>query len=659
MKRFIGYIPKIVLFIILYVVIYIVASDNLFIQEQLQFFQNDSFYISENLGYATGPTQMLSEFFVQFSYYKWLGTLIVTLLLMAAIYSLKAILATIARNDASAKSEATATSKATAESKTAPKGKATDKGETTAPSDRKLFGGDIALLLYAIAPIPFFLYPLTTSEGTLPLVQFTIVTAATCGILRITPKWSWLAASIAAPILFYLCGSVAMLLPIFMIIGAIAKGEKRSMLLSLIPLLIYILFGLIGYRLNIVPSCREFLIYKSPKSIEEYAREYESSINIVWYITIFVAILMALLNKIIKRHLITIQIVVSALLIVCSALSLNLLPNKRYAIDADYPMYRDWAHWHYLYQHGEYEKMVAEFDKSGVIKDIVEANYLNLALFRLGRLKSDFFKYNDPYRGNASILSNYAEIPFPSPLLWSEVMGEMGLFSRAQQVAFEGSILSGPRGSAPYMKRVAEIEIMRGNYANAEKLLSRLETTIFYRKWAKEQRKFLNDEAIESDPYYSSCRSCIVESGLHGQASELTHIVNMINHNANYQPMIDIAEITLLARGELPLFADFVDLICQKGLIDPPPFEPLIQDALLMYYDKAPQAWEYLLIDTTRVKEYLELTQAYSNRSVSPITSQQTIAKYRGTLWSYVMERIIYNTQAARAKQQAQQAEQQ
>ncbi len=123
--------------------------------------------------------------------------------------------------------------------------------------------------------------------------------------------------------------------------------------------------------------------------------------------------------------------------------------------------------------------------------------------------------------------------------------------------------------------------------------------------------------------------------------------------------MIDIAEITLLARGELPLFADFVDLICQKGLIDPPPFEPLIQDALLMYYDKAPQAWEYLLIDTTRVKEYLELTQAYSNRSVSPITSQQTIAKYRGTLWSYVMERIIYNTQAARAKQQAQQAEQQ
>ncbi len=623
MKRFIGYIPKLVLFIILYVVVYIVASDNLFIQEQLQFFQNDSFYISENLGYATGPTQMLSEFLVQFSYYKWLGTLIVTLLLMAAIYSLKAILATIARNE------------------------------------EKIFGGDIALHLYAIAPIPFFLYPLTTSEGTLPLLQFTIVTAATCGILRITPKWSWLVAAIAAPILFYLCGSVAMLLPIFIIIGAITKGEKRTMLLSLIPLLIYILFGLIGYRLNIVPSCREFLIYKSPKSIEEYVREYESSINIVWYITIFVAILMALLNKVIKRHLVTIQIVISALLIVGSAFSLNLLPNKRYAIDVNYPMYRDWAHWHYLYQHGEYEKMIAEFDKRGIVKDIVEGNYINLALFRLGRLKSDFFIYNDPYRANASILSNFTEIPFPSLFLWSEVMGEMGLFSRAQQVAFEGSILSGPRGSAPYMKRVAEIEIMRGNYANAEKLLSRLETTIFYRKWAKEQRKFLNDEAIESDPYYSSCRSCLVEGGLHNQVSELTHIVNMINRKANYQPMIDIAEITLLARGDLPLFADFVDLICQKGLIDPPPFEPLIQDALLMYYDQAPQAWEYLLIDTTRAKEYLELTQAYNNRNVSPITSQQTIAKYRGTLWYYVMERIIYNTQAAMARQQAQQATEQ
>ena len=64
------------------------------------------------------------------------------------------------------------------------------------------------------------------------------------------------------------------------------------------------------------------------------------------------------------------------------------------------------------------------------------------------------------------------------------------------------------RKSGRWMCRMAECQILNGRYDVAEKYLDILNHSLFYRKWAKNERRYLrNEEAIASDPVYSYLQS--------------------------------------------------------------------------------------------------------------------------------------------------------
>ncbi len=594
MKKQQGVITKIILFVVLYVVIYIAAHDLLFLQEQFQFFQNDSHYIADNLGYATGPTQMLSEFIVQFYHYDWLGVLLATLLLMAAIYSLKFLLVSLSTKEPSAS------------------------------------GKDIALLLFAFAPTLLFLHPLITGDGTLPIVQFTIACAVTGGILRITPKWSWLVATIAAPILFYLCGAVAMLLPIFIIIGAIAKGEKRTILLSLIPAVVYALFGLIGIRTSFIGSLQEFITYKAGKAVLYHKRDFETAVPVAWYITIAISIIYLLSFKFLhaKRHLCTI----GCALVVLSGLSILLLPAKHFAEDVTFMEYRNWAKIHHLYVSEKYDKILDRY-KERVPEDIFVYNYLNLALYRTDRLTTDYFEYNIPENEHFALLAQWIDIPFPCPFLSAEVYYEMGIIASAQRSRFEENIFVGPRGAAPSIKFLTEIEILRGNYKTADKYLTALENTIFYRRWAKEERQFLNDDAVKNDPYLSAKRGCLIKSAkVLPQTDELAIMQTLSAVNPAHKSTIDFCGMMILARGYRGPFRDYITILFQNNIR--PPYSKLFEDGILNVYRRFEPAWEFYKISEDRIEKFREFMADYDALE-DPLQDEAFLKKYNHSYWLY------------------------
>lgn len=90
----------------------------------------------------------------------------------------------------------------------------------------------------------------------------------------------------------------------------------------------------------------------------------------------------------------------------------------------------------------------------------------------------------------------------------SEIYHHLGLINSAQRLAFEANeAIPDYNKSARLMKRLAETNIVNGEYAVARKYLLLLKKTFFYSKWAEETLQLMNDEdALNQHPYYGYMR---------------------------------------------------------------------------------------------------------------------------------------------------------
>ncbi len=86
-----------------------------------------------------------------------------------------------------------------------------------------------------------------------------------------------------------------------------------------------------------------------------------------------------------------------------------------------------------------------------------------------------------------------------------EVFWRLGMINESLRYAFDTQeSLVNNRKSGRWMSRMAECQMLNKRYDVAEKYLDILSHSLFYRKWADEQRKYLrNEEAIMSNSVYA------------------------------------------------------------------------------------------------------------------------------------------------------------
>lgn len=87
----------------------------------------------------------------------------------------------------------------------------------------------------------------------------------------------------------------------------------------------------------------------------------------------------------------------------------------------------------------------------------------------------------------------------------SEVFWRLGMINECLRYAFDTQeSLVNNRKSGRWMSRIAECQMLNGRYDAAEKYLDILSHSLFYRKWAENQRRYLRDEeAIMSNNVYA------------------------------------------------------------------------------------------------------------------------------------------------------------
>ena len=129
----------------------------------------------------------------------------------------------------------------------------------------------------------------------------------------------------------------------------------------------------------------------------------------------------------------------------------------------------------------------------------------NLALAMRGMLANHGGEYSQ--NGIAGLLPD-VDRDATSPLPTAEAFYQLGMINVAQRTVFEAqeAILDFQKSARCY-KRLAQTNLINGDYEVARKYLSALQKTLFYSDWANETLSLLGDEkAIAEHPEYGHLR---------------------------------------------------------------------------------------------------------------------------------------------------------
>ena len=124
-------------------------------------------------------------------------------------------------------------------------------------------------------------------------------------------------------------------------------------------------------------------------------------------------------------------------------------------------------------------------------------SYLNLALAHKGLLVQNFRYYNP---------QDLSSLMYPTPnlktglSLQSNVYMAWGYLGSARKAAFDANVVTPGSCHPRQLQALVKMNIVMGAYDVAEKYISILERTLFYKEWASSMRVFLdNEEAIKAD----------------------------------------------------------------------------------------------------------------------------------------------------------------
>lgn len=131
---------------------------------------------------------------------------------------------------------------------------------------------------------------------------------------------------------------------------------------------------------------------------------------------------------------------------------------------------------------------------------------LNLALAMTDRMGDRMFHYFQ--NGPQGLLADFVR-DYTSPLATAEAYYRMGMTNTAQRFVFEAQeSIPDYQKSARCYARLAETNLVNGDYDVARKYLIPLTHTLFYRKWALSVLPLLDDEeAVAHHPEYGMLRS--------------------------------------------------------------------------------------------------------------------------------------------------------
>ncbi|MCX6239639.1 MAG: DUF6057 family protein [Bacteroidia bacterium] len=300
------------------------------------------------------------------------------------------------------------------------------------------------------------------------------------------------------PLLYWLVGGAFLLLPLFVIIREIMKRE-----IKIIHLILFTL-GCVALSFALPVLSKTYLLQYPMRqawigvNFFRFPVIIPVSIGLIGLLIVFIPIILHFLTVHIKKNR-KILIFVVQLVVLLSGGYLfirqvaDMEKEEVMAYDFNVRM-RKWDH------------VIALADRKTPTSPL-SVTCLNLALAKEGLLADRMFYYYQ--NGIGGLIPDFTR-DFTIPMMVGEVYYHLGFINTAQRYAFEAmEALPDYQKSVRAVKRLAETNLINGNYTVAAKYLHLLQKTFYYRVWATKALITMKDEnLIAQHPEWGWLRQC-------------------------------------------------------------------------------------------------------------------------------------------------------
>lgn len=537
-------------------------------QEQCQLFLFDSQYFLDRVAVPGGLTRYVSEFLVQFYNNFWLGATVIALLLMLLQWLVWRLMRQAA-------------------------------GDLPA-------GGHTFCVWYPLSFLPSVMvwYVMGDENMTLMFPVALIVTAALMLLYQWLSRkgrwgrWMWL---ILIPIGYWIAGPAVLML-------AVMTGMLMLIAVPYTLLLVAFCCFMVPYAFDVqmcgIGYYRNFAMMGVPMAL---------IMLVIGLLPLLVRWLPKMKND--RQQLVTVAAQVAVLVLAVVAFVPRGFDARTYEV----------MEYDYLVRVNNWDGILAKADKKS--PDLpMSVCATNLALAMKGELCERAFDYFQ--HGAEGLLPpfdrNFNAIPLTGEAYW-----QLGMVNTAQRFAFEAmEAIPNYCKSSRSVKRLAETNLVNGQYEVARKYLQMLEKTVFYRRWAQRTLQLLgNEQAINQHPLYGRQRQLRLKDDFMFSEREIDKIMGqlLMQNPQNTLAMQYLLMFPLLNR-DINTFMNYMMYILQHH----PNYRPrACQEAIALAYAQRRQQPPQGLVAPQVLQRYNDFMQAYRNHG--------PVELYRNTAWYYLL----------------------
>ena len=349
------------------------------------------------------------------------------------------------------------------------------------------------------------------------------------------------------PVMYLLFGSISILVPVIVAIRSFMREEdkKNILIFSIAAVVMATAIPLIARAYSPYPLERlAFGVH--------YHRYHNAIPLLAWISVLMVPSAMLLATAFRKDRM------------VAASLALAILPAACLTpVFADMEKERLFGY-DFMTRMGQWNKILATSDKDSPDSPIA-VECTNLALAKTAHMSSDMFSFFQ--NGPAGLIPEFTRDHF-SPVPTGTVYYHLGMINTAQTFFFEAQEgIPDFQKSARLTQALAKTNLINGDYEVARKYVGALKQTLFYREWAKETERLINNpELIEKVPEYAYLRSVrIKDHDFMFSQEEMDSMLGLmyVENEANVMAM-DYLLAWCLLRKDLPRFFECHQLL-KKG----------------------------------------------------------------------------------------------
>ena len=544
-------------------------------REQFQLFLFDGDYFSGRMAQPGGLARWIGEFLTQFFNNKYFGATVIALLLMLIQRQTWFVF----REQESNKS----------------------------------------LVLYPLSFIPAILLWYAMGDEMLLLayaVALLLVLIVCWAIEKANLVVAVVVAVIGMPLLYWLIGPLALLAAAFMAFVLPLKNKNRLAFFGtgVLAVVMVVLSIVISSHLLPYPVQQLWIglgYYRLPLTLP-------LMMLVIPVVVLVLAVICATVCNRKSAH----GVITGMLMLGVAALCVFLVPNgfdaKKYEI-IDYD---------YLVRTGQWKKVIQKAEQQQPdLPMSVAATNLALAMDnQLGERAFQFYQ-----RGTQGLIPPF-ERNYATTMLTGEIFFRLGLVNTAQRYAFE-AMEANPNyeKSARAIKRLAETNLINGQYEVARKYLHLLEKTLFYRKWAQEILAMMNDEAqINAHPLYGYLRKVrLTDEVLFSEREMDKFCGKLFLHNQQNNVAMQYLLMWPLLQRDIAVFMNYVGVVQEHVQYNPVHVQEGICYAFGQQQTRPPRN----LVSDAMTNKFVDFANAYNGGNQDPVRMQA----FKNTVWYYLV----------------------